>query len=85
MFLLFFFFFYSSLVRHFQFGEKAKVKCSFVTGARTQILVAETASTVWANTLHKYRDAVQGKVKNNVSFESFAELCSALEREGGEV
>ena len=42
-------------------------------GARCQLLVAETASTMLANLL-KCRDTALAKVKDNISFESFMDL-----------
>ena len=45
-----------------------------VAGARCQLLVAKTASIVWANLVLKWRDAVLTKVKDSISFESFMDL-----------
>ena len=57
-------------------SNTAKVR-HFVMDAKCQLLVAKTASTIWANTLLKHCDAVHGKVKDNISFESFMELHNA--------
>ena len=56
--------------------ERAKVKCLFVVDDRTQLLMAKTASTIWANALLFCHDAVL-EVKDNINFESFMELCNA--------
>ena len=42
--------------------------------ARCQLLVAKTASTLWANLILKRRDTVLAKVKDSMSFESFVDL-----------
>ena len=42
-----------------------------MVGARCQLLVAKTASTMWANLLLKRCDAALAKVKDSISFESF--------------
>ena len=57
--------------------ESSMVKCFFVAGARTQLLGAKTAFTIWANALFKCRDVVLGKVKDNISFDFFMELHNA--------
>ena len=63
-------------------------------GTRCQLLVAKTASTLWANFVLKRRDAVLAKVKDSISLESFMELRNArlsgstergLGESGGEV
>ena len=67
--------------------EKAKVQCLFVTGARTQMMVtgaftqmmvAEAASTPWESFLQKLCDVVLGKIKANISFQSYMELRNAI-------
>ena len=58
--------------------ESAKVKHHFVTGAKTQFLVAKTASTIWGNALLKHHDALLEKVKDNIRFESSIELRNSL-------
>ena len=59
-------------------SEKAKVQHLLVVSARMQLLVAKTASTIWANSTLKWCDAMLGKVKDNISFELFIELCNGL-------
>ena len=49
----------------------------FVVGTTCQLLVAKTASTIWANSLLRWHDAVLSKTQDNISFESFMELCDA--------
>ena len=44
-----------------------KVKRFFVAGSKCQLLVAETALTIWANLIRKCHDAVHAKVKDNIS------------------
>ena len=39
-----------------------------LAGARCQLLIAKTASTLWANIVLKRRDAVLAKVKDSMSF-----------------
>ena len=48
----------------------------YVVGARCRLLVARTSSSIWVNLLLKCRDAVLGKLKDNVSFDSVMELCN---------
>ena len=55
-------------------GDTRMLKCLFVAGARCQLLVAKTASSIWANLILKRRDAVLTKVKDSISFESFMDL-----------
>ena len=45
--------------------------------SRCQVLVAKTASTLWANIVLKRREAVLAKVKDSISFESFMDLRNA--------
>ena len=52
-------------------SERAKVWCFFVTSARMQLLVAKTASTIRANSVLKHCITVLGKVRDNISCESF--------------
>ena len=59
-------------------SRRAKVEDFFVTGDRMQLLLVETTSTIWANSVLKYRDALMGKVKDDVSLESFMEVHNAL-------
>ena len=58
------------------FSDMAKVRLLFVEGARCQLRVAKTVSTICVNALLKRCDAILGKVKNNISYESFMELCN---------
>ena len=44
------------------------------SGARCQLLVVKTVSTVWANLVLKQRDAILTKVKESISFESVMDL-----------
>ena len=55
-------------------SDHHKVKCFFVAGARCQLLVAKTVSTMWANLILKRCDAILAKVKDNILFESFMDL-----------
>ena len=45
-----------------------------LAGARCQLLVAKTASTLWADIILKRRDSVLAKVTGSLSFESFMNL-----------
>ena len=54
------------------------VHCPSLAGARCLLLVAKTASTLWANVVLKHWDAVLAKVKVSVSFESFMDLRNAM-------
>ena len=58
-------------------SKRAKVKRPFVAGARIRLLVVKTAPIIWANALLKSCDAILGKVKDNLSFESYIELGNA--------
>ena len=49
------------------------------------MLVAKTASTLWANVILKRRDAAQAKVKDSVSFESFMDLRNAKLSSGSDL
>ena len=53
------------------------VRRLLLAGARCQLLVAKTTSTLWANLMLKRRDVVLAKVKDAVSFESFMHLRSS--------
>ena len=64
----------SQLVRHVS-----------LNGARCQLLVAKTASTLWPNIILKRRDAVLAKVKDSVSFESFMNLWNLSISTGDEL
>ena len=55
-------------------GDHHKVKRLIVARASCQLLVAKTASTMWANLLLMRHDTVLAKVKDNVSFEFFMNL-----------
>ena len=66
-------------------SDTVRVKCLFFEGAQCQLLVVKTVSTVWANLLLKCHDAVLGKLKDNMSFESFMDLCSVLESGSAEL
>ena len=57
-------------------SDSHKVKHLFVAGARCQLLVAKTASTMWGNLILKRCDAVLVKVKDNIS-DSFMDLCNS--------
>ena len=48
-----------------------------LAGARCQLLVAKTASTLWANLVLKRRDTVLAKVKDSISYESFMDPLNA--------
>ena len=48
-----------------------------LAGARCQLLLAKTTSTVWANLVLKRFDSVLAKVNDSISFESFMNLHSA--------
>ena len=48
-----------------------------LAGGRCQLLVAKIASALWINLVLKQRDAVMGKVKDSISFESFMDLRNA--------
>ena len=50
------------------------VRCLTLAGTRCQLLIAKTASTLWANIILKMKDMVVAKVKDSVSFESFVDL-----------
>ena len=65
-----------SLAMH-DISERAKVQFPFVACARSQLLVAKTASTIWANLVLMCHSTVLEKVKDNISSESFIELCNA--------
>ena len=45
-----------------------------LAGARCQLLVAKTASTLWADVVLKCRGAVLAKVKDSMSFQFFIDL-----------
>ena len=65
-------------------SDTCLICCLSLAGTRCQLLVAKTASTLWANLVLKRRDAVLAKVKDSISFESFmdlhnARLCSSTE------
>ena len=47
------------------------VKAAFFAGARCQLLVVKTVSTMCANLVLKQWDAVLTKVKDSISLESF--------------
>ena len=57
-------------------GDAHLVRHLSMTGTRCQLLVAKTASTLWANLVLKQRDTVLAKVKDSVSFESFMDLLN---------
>ena len=54
--------------------EVRMLKQLCIAGARCQLLVEKTVSTVWVNLVLKWRDAVIMKVKDSISFESFMDL-----------
>ena len=49
-----------------------------MAGIRCQLLVGRTSSNIWAISLLMFCNAVLGKVKDNISFESFVELHNVL-------
>ena len=55
-------------------NKKTKVQCLFVTGTRMHLLVTKTALMICANSMLKQCDAVLGKVKDNISSDSFMDL-----------
>ena len=61
------------------------VRCLSLASARCQLLVAKTASTLWANVILKHRDAVLAKVKDSMSFESYMDLRNAKISSGEEL
>ena len=56
-----------------------------LAGARCQLLVAKTSSTLWANIVLKRQDAVLAKVKDSMSFEYFIDLRNAKVSSGSEL
>ena len=56
-----------------------------LAGTICQLLVAKTASTLWANIVLKRRDTVLAKVKDSFSFESFMDLQNAKLSSGAEL
>ena len=58
------------------FSEAQLVRRLSLAGAQCQLLVAKTASTVWANVVLKCRDTVLVEVKDSIS-ESFMDLRNA--------
>ena len=58
-------------------SEAKKLEHLFVDGAHCKFLVFKTALTMWASLLLKCCDAVLGKLKDNMSFDSFMELLNA--------
>ena len=58
--------------------DPCRLKCLFVAGVYCQLLVAKTALPIWANLLLKHQDAVLGKIKDDISFESFMDLQNFL-------
>ena len=56
--------------------DMAKIKRFFIAGARCQVQVTKTASTIWVKTLFKHCDAILDKMKDNINLESFMELCN---------
>ena len=56
-----------------------------LAGARCQLLVTKTASTLWANVVLKRRDVVWAKVKDSISFESFMDLRNAKLSSGSDL
>ena len=46
-------------------NDACLVCCLSLAGARCQLLVAKTASTLWANVIFKCHDAVLAKVKDS--------------------
>ena len=48
-------------------SDPAKVKQLFVAGTCFQFLVVKTASTIWANTFLRSRDAVLGRSKTAIA------------------
>ena len=53
--------------------------------AGCQLLVAKTASTLWANVILKHQDALLAKVKDSMSFESCVDLRNAKIFAGSEL
>ena len=65
-------------------SEAQLVRRLCLAGSRYQLLVAKTASTVWANIILKRCDTVLAKVNDSISFESFmgfrnAKLSDSIE------
>ena len=58
--------------------DSHRIHYLFVAGVCCQIQVAETASTFWDNFLLKHHDAILGKIKDDISFESFMDLRNSL-------
>ena len=46
--------------------EKYKVILLFLAGARTQMMMAKTASVMWANAVFKCRDRLLSKIKTSI-------------------
>ena len=62
----------------FQSSSDARFVCRLsLVGTRCQLLMAKTASTLWANLVLKRHDTVLAKVKDSISFESFMDLHNA--------
>ena len=59
------------------YSDARLVRHISLAGARCQLLVAKTASMLWANLVLKWRDSVLTKVKDSICFESFMDLCNA--------
>ena len=55
-------------------SEARFIKRLSLPGARCQLLVAKTASMVWANIVLEWHDTVLDKFKDSISFESFMDL-----------
>ena len=54
-------------------SDAARVECLFMAGAHCQLLV--TKMTVRVNILLKHCNAGLEKVKDNISFKSFVDIC----------
>ena len=58
-------------------GDSCLVLRLSLAGGRCQLLVAKTTSTLWADIVLKWHDAMLVKVKDTISFESFLDLHNA--------
>ena len=58
--------------------KDSKVNCFFLASVRTQMMMARTATVLWANTVHKCQDVILTKIKANIGIVSMLEICSDL-------
>ena len=53
------------------------IKIFFRNDLHCQLLVAKTTFNVWADLILRHRDAVLAKIKDNISFKYFMDLCNS--------